>query len=98
MEKHCTIQNKIHSVIINQDDITDQTELNKLIFSFYQSLFSHTVQNQTDKIEGYLEQITLPKRSNEQTLSWEGIISEDEVSKRLKSMENKKIIRKRWTL
>ena len=90
MEKHQAIQSQIDSVIINQDKITDQDEINKQIFSFYQSLFSRKVQNQTDKIEAYLELIPLPKLTNEQTLSCEGIISEDEVFKSLKSMENNK--------
>ena len=54
MEKHCAIQSQIHSVIINQDEITDQAEINKQILSFYQSLFSRKVQNQTDKIEGII--------------------------------------------
>ena len=74
MEKHRVIQSQIHSVIINQDEITDQDEINKQIFSFYQSLFSRKVQFQTDIIEAYLENIPLPKLTNEQTLSCEGII------------------------
>ena len=36
----------------------------------------------------YLEQIPLPKLANEQTLSCEGINSEDQMFKSLKSMEN----------
>ena len=90
MEKHRAIQSQIHSVIINQDEITDQDEINKQIFSFYQSLFSRQVQVQTDKIDAYLDNIPLPKLTNEQTLSCEGIISEDEVFKSLKSMDNNK--------
>ena len=53
-------------------------------------MFSCKVQNQTGKIEAYLEHIPLLKLTNEQTLSSEGIISEDEVLKGLKSMENNK--------
>ena len=52
MEKHRAIQIQIHSVIINQDEITDQAEINKQIFSFYQSLFSQKFQ--TDIIDAYL--------------------------------------------
>ena len=99
MEKHRAIQS--HSVImkhgeiiiiiiIKQGEITDQAEISKQIFSFCQSFFSRKVQNQTDKIGAYLEHIHLPKLSNEQTLSCEGIISEDGVFKSLKSMENNK--------
>ena len=79
---------KILKIIFNQDEITYQPELNNQIFSFYQSLFSRKVQNQTDKIKAYLKHIPLPKLTNEQTLSCEGIISEDEVFKCLKSVEN----------
>ena len=53
-------------------------------------MFSRKVQNQTDKIEACLELMPLPKLTNEQTLSFEGIISEDEVFMSLKSMENNK--------
>ena len=90
LEKHRAIQSQIHPVIINEDEITDQDEINKQIFSFYQSLFSRQVQVQTDKIDAYLDNIPLPKLTDEQTLSCEGIISEDEVFKSLKSMDNNK--------
>ena len=93
MEKYRAIQSQIHSVFINQDEITDQDEIDRQIFSFYQSLFSCKVPFQTNKLEAYLENIPLPKLTSEQTLSCEGIISEDEVFKSLKSMENNK-----WTL
>ena len=90
MEKHRSIQSQIHPVIINQDEIADQDEINKQIFSFYQSLFSRKVQFQTDIIEAYLDNIPLPKLTDEQALSCEGIISEDEVVKSLKSMNHNK--------
>ena len=53
-------------------------------------MFSRKVKKQTDKTEAYLERIPLTKLTSEQTLSCEGIISEDEVFKSLKSMENNK--------
>ena len=90
LEKHRAIQSQIHSVIINHDEILDQDEINKQIFSFYQSLLSRKVQFQADIIETYLENTPLPKLTDKQTLSCEGIISEDEVFKSLKSMENNK--------
>ena len=90
LEKNLAIQSQIHSVVINQDEIADQDEINKQIFSFYQSLFSRKMQFQTDIIEAYLDNIPLPKLTDEQTLSCEGIISEDEVFKSLKSMDNNK--------
>ena len=90
MEKHCAIQSQIHSVIIKQDEITDHVEINKQIFSFYQSLFSRKVQIQTGEIEAYLENIPLPKLTNEQTSNCQGIISEDEIFKSFKSIENDK--------
>ena len=90
LEKHRAIQSQIHSVIISQDENRDKAEINKQIFSFYQSLFSRKVKNQTDKTEAYLEKLPLPKLTNEQTLSCEGIISEEEVFKSLKFVENNK--------
>ena len=52
LEKHRAIQSQIHSVVINQDEITDQDKKNKQIFSFYQSLLSRKVQFQTDMLLG----------------------------------------------
>ena len=80
----------MHSLIINQDEVTYQVEINKQIFSFYQYLFSGKTQNQADKIEAYLKLIPLPNLTNEQKLSGEGITSKDEVFKSLKSMGNNK--------
>ena len=80
----------MHSLIINQDEVTYQVEINKQIFSFYQYLFSGKTQNQADKIEAYLELMPLPNLTNEQKLSCEGITSKDEVFKSLKSMGNNK--------
>ena len=79
LEKYRAIQSQIHSVFINQDEITDQDEIDRQIFSFYQSLFSRKVKFQTNRLDTYLENTPLPKLTNEQTLSCEGIISEDEV-------------------
>ena len=53
-------------------------------------MFSRKLQVQTDKKEAYLANIPLPKIANEQTLSYEGNISEYELFKSLKSMENNK--------
>ena len=53
-------------------------------------MFSRKVQNQTNKIDMYLVHLPFSKLTNEQTLSCRNIISEDEVFKSLKSMENNK--------
>ena len=58
LEKHCTIQSQIHSVIIKQDEIADKDEIN---------LFLRKIQFGTDIIEAYLENIPLPKLIDEQT-------------------------------
>ena len=65
MEKYHAIQSQIHSVFINQNEITDQDEIDKQVFSFYQSLFSRKIQFQTNKLETYLENISLPKFTSE---------------------------------
>ena len=54
-------------------------------------MFSRKLSIQTDEVEAYLAKIPLPKMTNEQTSSCAGIISEDEVFKSLKSMENNKL-------
>ena len=52
--------------------------------------FSRKVQIQTDEIEAYFKNIPLPNLTNEHTLNCETIISDDDVLKSLKSMENNK--------
>ena len=76
MEKHHSIQSQTYFVINNQDKNANRAEINKQKFSFYQFLFSHKVQNQTEIIEGYLENIPLPKLTNEQPLCSKDIISD----------------------
>ena len=88
--KHRASQSHIRLVNINEDEIADQDKKNEQILSFYQSLFPRKVQNQTDKIEAYLELIPLGKLTNEQALSCEGILSEDEVFQSLRSIKNNK--------
>ena len=88
LEKDQAYQSQMHFVIINQDEITDQAKINKQMLYFYQSLFLLKVQIHTGKIKPYLENKPLSKFTNEKTLSCEGIISEDEVFKSLKSKEN----------
>ena len=90
LEKDWPYQSQMHFIIINQDEITDQAKINKQMFYFYQFLLLPKVQIHTDKIKAYLENKPLSKLTNEKTLSCEGIISEDEVSKSLKSKENNK--------
>ena len=73
MEKHRATQSQIHSLVINQDKITDQAEIIKQLFSFNRSLLLRKVQIQANKIEPYLKNTILPKLTNEQTLIFEGI-------------------------
>ena len=73
MEKHRATQSQIHSIVINQDKITDQAEIIKQLFSFNRSLLLRKVQIQANKIEPYLKNTILPKLTNEQTLIFEGI-------------------------
>ena len=47
-------------------------------------------QTDIDIIEAYLQNISLPKPTNKQTLSSDGFVSEDEVFKTLKLMGNNK--------
>ena len=87
-KKHRAVQSQIHSVIIDQDDITDQDKINQQIF--FLPIFSRKLRFQTGIIEAYLDKIPIPKLTNEHTLSCEGIISEEEVFQSLKSMDDNK--------
>ena len=55
-------------------------------------MFLRKVQFQLDKIEAHLENTSLPKLTNEHALSCEGILSEDEMFKGLKSMKSDKSV------
>ena len=54
------MQSQIHSVIINQDEITDQDEIYKQMFSIYQFLYSQKVQLQTQN-RGIFRKHTITK-------------------------------------
>ena len=86
------MKSKVKHILLLLTKMKLQSKL-KLIgrdFIFVNLFFSRKVQIQTDEIEAYLKNIPLPNLTNEHTLNCENIISDDDVLKSLKSMENNK--------
>ena len=57
---------------------------------FYKTLFTEKLQIQNKDITSYLDQISIPVLSGEQSQTCEGPISENELLKALKNMSNNK--------
>ena len=57
---------------------------------FYKTLFTEKLQIQNEDITAYLNQISIPVLTGEQSQTCEGPISENELSKTLKNMSNNK--------
>ena len=65
-------------------------EINNELYKFHKDLFKENLNTSKEAISSFLENINLPTLTNEQTLEYEGIISETELLKALKSMKNDK--------
>ena len=64
--------------------------MNNELYKFYKNLFKENLNTSKEAISSSLENINLPAFTNEQVLECEGIISETELLKALKSMKNDK--------
>ena len=71
-------------------EVKHQSEINNELYKFYKNLFKKNLNTSKEAISSFLENIYLPTLTNEQALECEGIISETELLKALKSIKNDK--------
>ena len=90
LEKHCTIQNQIRTVITNGKEITNESEISEQLSLFYKTLFQEKLSFCNNGLKTYLQSVSIPVLSKQKQDSSEGLITEKELLQALKSMENNK--------
>ena len=71
----------------NKIEVKNQSDINNELYKFYKRLFKENLNTSKEVISSFLENINLPTHTNEQALECEGIISETELLKTLKSIK-----------
>ena len=78
LEKGCAIQGQVRTVIYNDKETKDETEINNHIYSFFNYLYKGTLS------------ISFPKHTKEKSKILDGGITEKELLIALQRMENNK--------
>ena len=84
------MQNTIKKLIIDDTEVTDQTCILNHIKDFYEALFKKREQKTTAEIKGFLNAIDVPKLSEDQVKLCEEDLTEKDLYKSLRSMQNDK--------
>ena len=90
LEKSRSSQGVVRSTLKNKIEVKHQSEINNELYKFYKNLFKENLNTSKEAISSFLENINLPRLTNEQAVECEGIISETELLRALKSMKNDK--------
>ena len=90
LEKSRSSQGVVCSILKNKIEIKYQSEINNELYKFYKNRFKENLNTSKEVISSFLENINLPTLTNKQALECEGITSETELLKALKSMKNDK--------
>ena len=89
-EKSCSSQGVVRSILKNKIEVKNQSEINNKLYKFYKNLFKENLNTSKGVIFPFLENFNLLRLTNEQAIECEGIISETELLKALKSIKNDK--------
>ena len=90
MVKRRATQHIVRKVLSNEQEITDLSKINTHIYQFYQQLYMEKQNISEDSICNFLNDITIPSLTTEQSLSCEGNLTEKEIYNSLISFENNK--------
>ena len=77
-------------MLSDEQEITDLSKINTHIYQFYQQLYMEKQNISEDSICNFLNDITIPSLTTEQSLSCEGNLTEKEIYNSLISFENNK--------
>ena len=77
-------------MLSEEQEITDLSKINTHIYQFYQQLYMEKQNVSEDSICNFLNDITIPSLTNEQSLTFEGNLTEKEIYNSLISFENNK--------
>ena len=90
LEKSRAIQGQVPTVIYNDKETNNETEINNHIHSFFNYLYKETLSFSSNNLETYLNAISFPKLGKEKNKTLDGGITEKELLAALQSMENNK--------
>ena len=88
---HCALQSQIRTIIFYEEQITNDSEINKQFCYFYKSLYQEKLSFCKNNLQNYLGTVSTPALCKEQQDSFEGKTSEKELLKSVKSMQNEKL-------
>ena len=78
LEKSLAFQGQVRTVIYNDKETNDKTEINNHIYSFFNYLYKETLSFSSDNLKTYLNAISFPKLRKEKSRTLEGGITEKE--------------------
>ena len=87
LEKRHAIQNRIKTLVVNDEVVKEQTEINKNLYSFYQKLFSKNDNISIQKVLQYLQDKNLSKLNDDQYALCEKDGTEEEIKHEFNKME-----------
>ena len=90
LEKQHALQNHVQTLLCGKNEITDKNQINHQLHHFYIKLFTEKLQIQNENITAYLNQISIPLLTGEQSQICEDPISENELLIALKNISNNK--------
>ena len=82
----------MHSILKNSIEVKSHLEINTQLYKFYKNLFKENLNTSKEASFFFFENINLPKLTNEQAIECEGVSSETELLKALKSIKNNKFL------
>ena len=90
LEKHHASQSQLRKVIVKEKEIISPEDINNEIYNFYKNLFTEKISTSKEKVDTFLNKMSLPKLDNQKAFSYEGPVTETELLNALKSMSNDK--------
>ena len=90
LEKSRAIQGQVRTVIYNDKETNDETEINNHIYSFFNYLYKETLFFSSNNLETYLNTISFLKLTKEKSKTLDRGITENELFIALQSTENNK--------
>ena len=84
------LKNQVQTLLCGQKEITDKNQINYQLYHFYKTPFIEKFQIQNENITAYLNQISIPVLTGEQSQTCEGPMLENKLLKALTNISNNK--------
>ena len=67
LEKQHVLQNQVRTLLWGQNEIMDKKQINYQLHYFFKTLFTEKLQIQNENITAYLNQVSIPVLTGEQS-------------------------------